>query len=337
MSADTDINQRKKDHIDLALKSQIFEADNRFYYEPAIKGHPNADLKLPFQLGNQTMDFPIWISSMTGGAKIAQEINTNLAKACAKFKLGMGLGSCRVILDDDAYLSDFQVRKYIGEQPLYANLGIAQIEYLIQDNQLEKIKELLKKTEANGLIIHINPLQEWLQPNGDRYYTSPIDSIKKVIDFLDAPVIVKEVGQGFGPKSIEALLNLPLTAFDFGAHGGTNFSKVELLRHDNPRLDALSSSVNIGHHASEMCSLLNSVLDKDNFIPQTKNIIVSGGVSSYLDGYYYMQRIPLKTMYGQASAMLKYAQLGYEPLEQFIQGQIEGLQLAHQFLTIKES
>jgi isopentenyl-diphosphate delta-isomerase len=335
MSEGTDINQRKKDHIDLALQSQILEADDRFYYEPAIHGHPNPNLKLPFQLANQQMDFPIWVSSMTGGAKIAQEINTNLAKACAKFKLGMGLGSCRVILDDDTYLKDFQVRKFIDNQPLYANLGIAQIEYLIQDNQLGKIKELLTKTEADGLIIHINPLQEWLQPNGDRYYQSPIDSIKKVLDYLDAPVIVKEVGQGFGPKSIEALLNLPLEALDFGAHGGTNFSKVELLRHDNPRLDALSTTVNLGHHASQMCDLLNLILDKGDFNPETRNIIVSGGVSSYLDGYYYTKRIPLNAMYGQASAMLKYAQIGYEPLEQFIQGQVEGLQLAAQFLTVK--
>lgn len=330
-----DINQRKKDHIDLALKSQIFEADQRFNYEPALAGHPAPDMQMPFQLGNQTMDYPIWISSMTGGAKIAQEINTNLAKVAAKYKLGMGLGSCRVILNDDEYLADFKVRQFINDQPLFANLGIAQIEYLIKDNQLHKIKELLKKTEANGLIIHINPLQEWLQPNGDRYYSSPIESIQKLLDYLDAPVIVKEVGQGFGPKSIQALLALPLTAFDFGAHGGTNFSKVELLRHDNPRLDALSNTVNIGHSADAMTNMLCSILEDQEFIPKTKSIIVSGGVSSYLDGFYFTQRIPLNTMYGQASAMLKYAQIGFDALDQFVEGQVEGLQLAHQFLTLK--
>lgn len=335
MAGDTEINQRKKDHINLALKSQVLDSDSRFYYEPALAGHPASDAKFPIELGKQTMDFPMWISSMTGGATIANEININLAKVAAKYKLGMGLGSCRVILDDDTYLPDFALRKYINDQPLYANLGIAQIEELIRDNQLSKVNELLNKTEANGLIIHINPLQEWLQPSGDRYYQSPMDSIKHVLDFLDYPVIVKEVGQGFGPESILELLKLPLAALDYGALGGTNFSKLELLRHENPRLDALSKTVYLGHSANEMTTMISSIHKNNASDLNTRTIIVSGGISSYLDGYYQIQKLPLNAMYGQASAFLKYAQIGYEPLEQFVQGQIEGLQLAHQFLKIR--
>jgi len=335
MAGDTEINQRKKDHINLALQSQILESDNRFNYEPVLAGHPAPDQKFPIQLANQSMDFPIWISSMTGGAKIAKDININLAKVAAKFKLGMGLGSCRVILNDDTYLNDFALRQYIQEQPLYVNLGIAQIEKLIQDNQLTKIRELIHKTDANGLIIHINPLQEWLQPAGDRYYQNPLESIKRILDFLDQPIIVKEVGQGFGPESIHELLKLPLAAFDYGALGGTNFSKVELLRHENSRLDALSKTVNLGHSANEMTSMIQSIYEKNTSNLKTQTIIVSGGISSYLDGYYHIQKLPLNAMYGQASAFLKYAQLGYEPLEQFVQGQVEGLQLAHQFLKVK--
>ena len=335
MAGETEINQRKKDHINLALQSPVIEADSRFYYEPILAGHPKPDTKFPISLANQTLDFPMWISSMTGGAEIANQINVNLAKAAAKFKLGMGLGSCRVILDNNEYLADFALRKHIGDQPLYVNLGIAQIEYLINDNQLSKIKELINKTEANGLIIHINPLQEWLQPSGDRYYNSPIESIKRVLDFFDKPVIVKEVGQGFGPKSIEQLLQLPLAAFDYGAFGGTNFSKVELLRHENPRLNGLEKTVHLGHSASEMTNMICSIHETNSLNLKTDTIIVSGGISSYLDGFYHTQKLPLKAMFGQASAFLKYAQQGYEPLEMFIQGQIEGLQLAHQFLTVK--
>lgn len=335
MSGDTEINQRKKDHINLALKSQIFESDQRFNYEPALAGHPKPDEKYPIQLASQTLDFPMWISSMTGGAAIAKDININLAKVAAKFKLGMGLGSCRVILNDDTYLNDFALRAYIQDQPLYANLGIAQVEELINDNQIDKIKELINNIDANGLIIHINPLQEWLQPSGDRYYKSPLDCIKRIIDAIDKPIIVKEVGQGFGPASIQALLELPLAAFDFGALGGTNFSKVELLRQENPRLDALSKTVNLGHTAAEMTNMIQSIHEKHASNLKTNTIIVSGGISSYLDGYYHTQKLPLNAMFGQASAFLKYAQKGYEPLEQFVQGQIEGLQLAHQFLNIK--
>ena len=92
MAGDTEINQRKKDHINLALQSQVEDSDNRFFYEPALAGHPQPDSKFPVQLAEQSLDFPIWISSMTGGAAIAKDINTNLAKVAAKFKLGMGLG-----------------------------------------------------------------------------------------------------------------------------------------------------------------------------------------------------------------------------------------------------
>lgn len=336
MAGDTEINQRKKDHINLALQSQVVEADCRFYYEPILAGHPAPKTTFPIQLAGQNLDFPMWISSMTGGAKIANQININLAKAAAKFNLGMGLGSCRVILDSNEYLSDFALRKHIGEQPLYVNLGIAQIEYLIRDKQLDKLKELINKTESNGLIIHINPLQEWLQPNGDRYYQNPIDSIKAVLDFLDKPIIIKEVGQGFGPQSIEALLQLPLAALEYGAFGGTNFSKVELLRDENPRLDALAKTINLGHNTNEMTDTIASIHQTNSLNLKTDTVIVSGGISSYLDGYYHILKLPLNAMYGQASAFLKYAQLGYEPLEMFIQGQIEGLQLANQFLTLKE-
>ncbi len=335
MQGDKEINQRKKDHLDLAFQSQISHADDRFYFEPALAGHPKKSLTIPAIIANRKLDFPIWISSMTGGAKIAESININLAKAAAKFKLGMGLGSCRVILEDNQYLNDFALRKYIDNQPLFANLGIAQIEYLIKNNKIELIRALIKKTEADGLIIHINPLQEWLQPTGDRYYQAPLDSIKELLSKFEFPIIVKEVGQGFGPKSLEALLQLPLEALDYGALGGTNFSKVELLRHTSPRLDALSQTVHLGHSAAEMTSIINQIQENNPSIVKTKSIIVSGGISSYLDGYYHTQKLNLPSIYGQASVLLKYAQLGYEPLEEFISGQIEGLQLAKQFLTIK--
>ena len=272
---ETDINLRKKDHIDLAFKSQINEQEGRFYYEPALAGHPSETGKMLITIAEKAMDFPIWISSMTGGAAIAKEINTNLAKVAARFRLGMGLGSSRVILNDNQYLQDFALRKYIDNQPLFVNLGIAQINFLIRDNQLNKIVDLIKKTEADGLIVHINPLQEWLQPNGDRYYDNPIAMIEKVLDTVDFPIMVKEVGQGFGPKSIAALLKLPLEALDYGALGGTNFSQVELLRNENPKMDALAKTKFIGHKAIEMTDFVNSIYANEKAIVKTKRIIAN--------------------------------------------------------------
>jgi len=178
---------------------------------------------------------------------MANTINTNLAKACGEYGMGMGLGSCRALLDSDERLSDFAMRGLIGDQPLYANLGIAQLDELFQANKQQLISELVKKLEADGLIIHINPLQEWLQPEGDIYHVSPIDIVKRVIDLApDMNIIVKEVGQGMGPKSLEALYKLPIMAVDFAAGGGTNFAKLELHRASQKQQDRYTGLAQVG-------------------------------------------------------------------------------------------
>ena len=187
----TQTSDRKKDHIELAFESVVKNQDERFYYEPLFSGHPQGELE-PVQFAGKEMKAPLWVSSMTGGTKEAGTINRNLAKACGQFGLGMGLGSCRIILKDDEYLPDFQLRKEMGDYPLYANLGVAQLEELFDAGEEKLVAELIKRTETDGLIIHVNPLQEWLQPEGDVFKASPLDIIKRTLD-LDVKVIVKEV------------------------------------------------------------------------------------------------------------------------------------------------
>ena len=130
----SDDSQRKSDHINLALQSQtlVNEADNRFYYEPMISGFPLKPLeRIPF--AGKELKAPIWISSMTGGHLLSGKINRNLAMACKEFGMGMGLGSCRMLLSEETYFKDFDVRSIIGdENPLFANLGFAQIEELFE-------------------------------------------------------------------------------------------------------------------------------------------------------------------------------------------------------------
>ncbi len=134
LKQDPTAESRKKDHIDLAFKSQVRKdaLDSRFYYEPILSGHPRNDIDLSVNILDSVLKIPIWVSSMTGGTEMAQTINTNLAKACEEFGMGMGLGSCRSLLDSNERLSDFAMRQYMPNQPLYANLGVAQVEELIQ-------------------------------------------------------------------------------------------------------------------------------------------------------------------------------------------------------------
>ena len=334
-SEDTNAENRKKDHIDLALKSQTLkqEMDNRFYYEPILAAHPKNSDNLNLEFLGKQMKAPIWISSMTGGAEKAGVINKNLAKACNEFGLGMGLGSCRSLLYSDEHFNDFNLRKQIGDQPFYANLGIAQIEKLLTENKTSLITELINKLEVDGLIIHINPLQEWMQPEGDKYYQSPIETITRLIEKIKSKIIVKEVGQGMGYKSLETLFDLAIEAIDFAAYGGTNFTKLELHRKGNNSLDSDLPLTLIGHTALEMVNMVNEISQQKNII---KQIIISGGVSNFLDGFYLISKCKLPSVYGQASAFLKHAAGDYESLQKYVSENINALSLAKNLLTIKD-
>ncbi len=331
-------SSRKQDHIELAFKSQTDkgELDQRFYYEPLLSAHPNSfEIEnIPF-LGRE-MHLPIWVSSMTGGTEKAGLINKNLARACKKYGMGMGLGSCRIILDDNKYLPDFDYRKEIGDDlPFYANLGIAQLEELIEHNELYKIIELINKLSADGLIIHVNPTQEWLQPEGDRFKKSPLETIETIIDKLDIKIIVKEVGQGMGPRSLEKLINLPVEAIEFAAMGGTNFAKLEILRTEEKEESTLMPFSFIGHSAEEMVEFSNTIFEKYQGKTLCRQLIISGGVKNFLAGYYLTQKSKYKSVYGQASTLLKYAAHSFEALDEHLLEQKKGLEMAKAYLKIR--
>lgn len=330
---------RKQDHIELAFRSQVqqMSLDTRFYYEPMLAAHPKAEADTSFEFLGKTFRAPLWVSSMTGGTALAKTINHNLARAAKDFGFGMGLGSCRALLTENQYLPDFDVRKIIGDDlPLYANLGIAQIEKLIKKGQVGLIVELVDKLSADGLIIHVNPMQEWLQPEGDRFQEAPLLTLTRLIDALpELKLIVKEVGQGMGYHSLKALLQMPLEAVDFAASGGTNFALLELLRSDEHQLQAYEPFTKVGHSANEMVDFVNQIIaETGNNLP-CKQVIISGGIQSFLDGYYLINKIQTPAIYGQASAFLKYAQGGYEDLYKFVDLQISGYQMCESYLKVK--
>jgi len=330
--------KRKKDHIDLALKSQIaaLDADCRFYYEPILSGHPAQNRIPETAWAGKILKNPIWVSSMTGGAKESGIINERLAKVCREFGLGMGLGSCRSLLESDQYLPDFNVRKSIGEDaPLFANLGIAQIEQIQGQNAWEKIEKMVKKLDADGLIIHVNPLQEWLQPEGDAIRNAPIVTIRSAIKNLRIPLIVKEVGQGLGPKSLEALMKLPLTGIEFAALGGTNFSNLELKRQNDLKRNEYEVISKIGHTAIEMIQYVNALRTQLNDKVRCKSFILSGGIKDFLDGYYLMHKLNFKSIYGQASGFLAPARKSYQALFDHVKAQVNGLQIAYTYLQVR--
>jgi isopentenyl-diphosphate delta-isomerase len=326
---------RKKDHIDLAFQSQTPKdlLDNRFHYEPMLAAHPKG-LK-PFSFLGKTFHAPLWVSSMTGGTELAQKINRNLAAICKEFGFGMGLGSCRAILDDNKHFADFDMRDVIGNDlPFYANLGICQVEQLIENNKVDKISELVKHLRADGLIVHVNPIQEWIQPEGDKIKYPPIETIKRLLDKVRFPLIVKEVGQGMGPDSLYNLLHLPLAAIEFAAFGGTNFAEIERLRDSSASQQMIGPLSKVGEDAYQMLEYVNQIFSEEKNI-LCKQLIISGGIKSFLDGYYLLQKSSLPAVYGQASSFLRYAKEDYEQLHSYVSAQIKGLEMASAYLRIK--
>ncbi|BBE17688.1 isopentenyl-diphosphate delta-isomerase, FMN-dependent [Aquipluma nitroreducens] len=327
-------SDRKLEHIQLALESQtkLSEQDLRFNYEPLLAAHPeNTDLSIDF-LGKK-LQAPIWVSSMTGGTGVARSINGNIARACREFGMGMGLGSCRKILFNKNDWADFDFRNEIGDQPFWANLGVAQVEELLASKNIQAIIDLVGELRADGLIVHVNPLQEWFQPEGNRLKQSPLQTIQQLLDQISLKVIVKEVGQGFGPESLRELLALPIEAIEFGAYGGTNFSKLEMLRDDQQKLDASLPFAFVGQSASQMVDSVNQIL-KENPNPACRQLIISGGIQNALDGYYLTSKSQLPAVFGMASAVLKHASENYESLQNFLQNQIQVLSLAKAYLKI---
>lgn len=326
---------RKLEHIRMAFDSQTNpgQQDQRFIYEPLLAAHPD-NVSHPFSFLGKRFHAPVWISSMTGGTGISKTVNRNIARVCQEFGLGMGLGSCRKILFDKTHWADFDVRDELGPDcPFWANLGIAQIAHLLRDRNEQVIIDLVGELRADGLIIHVNPLQEWFQPEGDLIEQPPLETIREfMVRVGQLPLIVKEVGQGMGYESLKALLQLPLAAIEFAAYGGTNFSRLELFR-DNPQfMEHYQPFVGVGQTAEQMVKMVNGLITE--IPPVCKEVIISGGVKNYLDGYYLVSLCRLSSVFGMASPVLKYATGDYETLKQFMENELKAYRLAQAYLRI---
>jgi len=333
---DQETQDRKSDHINMAIQSQTSpnELDSRFYYEPMIASFPKG-VPEPISFAGKTMKVPIWVSSMTGGHTLSGTINRNLAMACNEFGLGMGLGSCRMLLTDDSLFDDFNMRPIIGDNyPLFANLGIAQIEEIIAKNETDSLRRLVGRLQADGLIVHVNPLQEWIQPEGNIIQHPPVETIEKLLEKVDFKVIVKEVGQGFGPQSIRHLMQFPLAAIDFAAFGGTNFSKIENSRTLSDKSQKHLPMVNVGVTAAEMVEIINEMVLQGELF-SCNQIIISGGIRNYLDGFYLTQKSLVPAIYAQASLFLQHSRGAYGDLRKFTMDQVEGYHMAKSYLTLK--
>lgn len=226
------IEQRKEDHIDLALRLENQGPLNTLLDDVYLVHQPLVDFSFDdIDLGVEFLGYrlgaPLLITAITGGTKRAYEINKVLAEVAQRFRIGIGVGSQRpMIINPETVYTYKIVREIAQDVPVIANIGIAQVIKL----DIKTIEWLVEAIEANALAIHLNILQELVQPEGDRDFKGSAEAIQKVVDKLRVPVIVKEVGNGISRECAEILFSLGVKILDVAGSGGTNWVSIELAR-----------------------------------------------------------------------------------------------------------
>lgn len=277
------IDKRKKDHIQLCVEEDVTYAQANGFdaYQLKHNALPEVDyqeVQTNCRFLNQDFDAPLMISSMTGGYLEGGKINAQLATIAKELNIPMGLGSMRIVIEQPDTLSSFQkVRDIAPEHVFYANIGGVQLAQWHKEGVLlDYLTTLMQCIQANGLIVHLNPLQELVQPEGDTNFKGVLRAIDVTRSSFDLPIIVKETGAGISDVVAENLLSAGVQVIDIAGAGGVSWSKVERLRRENRNDYTVFDNWGIPTaHSLEMVAKLKSTYDF--------KIIASGGLYSPLD------------------------------------------------------
>jgi isopentenyl-diphosphate delta-isomerase len=237
--------QRKVDHIRINLEEDVSfrkltnGLEDYFFMHQAL---PEIDLQAvdtSVTLFGKTLRTPLLISSMTGGTAEARQINRVLAEGAHEAGMAMGLGSMRAAIEDGSLAGSYDVRDVAPDIPLFANLGAVQLNY---GYGLAECLRAVEMIEADALILHFNPLQEAVQPEGDGNFAELLPKIGAICSALPVPVIAKEVGWGFSERAARQLAEAGVAAIDVAGAGGTSWSQVEMYRAPTARLARVASA-----------------------------------------------------------------------------------------------
>jgi isopentenyl-diphosphate delta-isomerase len=270
------IKDRKKDHVDLTTSGEVdynipagFE---QYYFAHNALPEINVD-EVSTEVGflGRTFSFPLFISSMTGGYTDAGAVNAIIAEFCEKHNLPFGVGSQRVMLEDPETTSSFSiVREKAPNAFIASNIGGAQ---LVGGLSKKKLNLLIDSIEADAVIVHLNPLQELMQPEGDRKFKGIEEGIAQLCRDTSLPIIVKETGAGISAEVGRRLLDTGVKVIDVAGAGGTSWAKVENERASNR--NPASHFNDWGIPTLKCVTQLADLKDDYNF-----ELIASGGVRS---------------------------------------------------------
>ncbi|MEM5860994.1 MAG: type 2 isopentenyl-diphosphate Delta-isomerase [Candidatus Aenigmatarchaeota archaeon] len=232
-------SKRKEEHIKICLDknvehgSTLLDEISFWKFEDIDFIHnalPEVDLEkidISVEFLGKKLNAPIIISGMTGGTKIAEKINKNLAKAAENLNLAMGVGSQRAAIENKELEKTYYVRDVAPNIFLIANLGVIQLNY---GYGVEEVKRAIDMIDANAIALHLNALQEAIQPEGNTNWSGCYEKLKKMCKSIKKPVIVKETGCGISKEVAKKIEAAGASAIDISGRGGTSWGIVETLR-----------------------------------------------------------------------------------------------------------
>ena len=275
-----DVASRKADHIRINLEDDVAAKgvgggfDDYYFVHCAL---PELDLDQvdpSTEMLGRRLHAPLLISSMVGGTDQAASLNRVLAQVAQELHLAMGLGSGRILLEDPDVLKTFDVRRVAPDVLLFANLGAVQLN---KGYGVDHCRRLVDALRADALVLHLNALQEAVQPEGDTCFAGLLAKIGELCRRLDVPVVVKEVGWGIAPDAVRVLVDAGVAAVDVAGAGGTSWSEVERHRITEPwRARVASAFAGWGIPTAEC------VRQAADAAPDAK-IFASGGIRNGID------------------------------------------------------
>ncbi len=318
-----DHSGRKADHIRIATEEDVgfgSLTNGLDRYRFVHQALPEIDLDAvdtTTTLLGRRLAAPILISCMTGGVAKGGLINRILAAAAQHSGVAMGVGSQRAALDDPALKETFQIRELAPDVPLLANLGAAQ---LAGPDGLDRCLAVVRMICADALVIHVNPLQEALQPEGTTRFAGLIDRIGEVAAAIDVPIIIKEVGWGIAENIARRLAEVGVAGIDVAGAGGTNWGEVERRRMDDPVMVRVA-----GEFREWGIPTADAVVGCRRGFPDGL-VIASGGLRTGLDA---AKCLALGAdAVGFAAPLLKAAVVSRRAVDERLRGIIEGLRIA---------
>ncbi len=271
-------NNRKLEHINIIQNDA--EVDRQGHFFDAIKLQHRAlpelnlqDIDASVEVMGKRLSFPLLISSMTGGDDaLVRHVNRRLAEAAQITGVALGLGSQRIMLESPPAASAFMLREQAPDALLFANLGAVQLNCGVS---IAQVDDMVKQTQADGLFLHLNALQEAVQPEGDTNFQGLAQRIGELQSALSVPVILKEVGAGLSVSDIQLGIAQGIGWFDVAGRGGTSWSRIEQHR----RKDATTVGFTLQDWG---IPTPRALMDAKPFMDKA-NFIASGGLRNGLD------------------------------------------------------